>query len=82
MLSALLQEESIEKLTASESILEDLLEPQELQHGQVDSRVKSETALVWTKRRVELHAVSAIDLHLALVILPRNTELDHALRDR
>jgi hypothetical protein len=59
-----------------------LLEAQELQDGQVDSRVESETALVWTKSRVELHTVSAVDLKLVLVIFPYNAELDDALRNR
>src|SRR5262245_17401003 len=70
------------KLTASEGILEDLLEAQELQDGQVDSGMEPETALVGTEGRVELHAVSFVDLALALVILPNNTELDDTLGDR
>jgi hypothetical protein len=43
--------------------------------------VKAETALVGTESRVELHAVSLLDLALALVVLPDNTELDDALGD-
>jgi hypothetical protein len=69
-------------LTASESILEDLLEAQELEDGQVDRRVKTETTLVWAKSGVELHTVALVDLALALVILPDHAELDDALGDR
>ncbi len=58
-----------------------MLEAQELQDGQVDRRVESETALVWTKSRVELYTVSAVDLELILVIFPDYTELDDALRN-
>jgi hypothetical protein len=64
--------------TASESILEDLLEAQELEDGQVDSWVESESTLVGAEGRVELHTVSFVDLALALVILPDDTELDDA----
>ena len=67
--------------TAGESILEDLLETQELEDGQVDCGVKSETTLVWTESRVELHTVTVVDLALALVVLPDDTELDNALGD-
>jgi hypothetical protein len=43
--------------------------------------VESETALVGAQSRVELHAVSSVDLALALVVLPGDTELDDALGD-
>jgi hypothetical protein len=68
-------------LTSSQCILEDLLEAQELQDGQVDSWVKSETALVWAESRVELDTISAVDLGLQLVIFPDDTELNDALGD-
>ena len=67
--------------TASESILEDLLETEELKDRKVDGRVEAETALVGTERGVELDAVSTVDLELALVVLPSDTELDDALGD-
>lgn len=70
------------KLTAGKRILEDLLEAQELEHAEVDGRVETETALVWTEGRVELHAVTTVDLHVSLVVLPDNAELDDALWDR
>ena len=68
-------------LTAGQSILEDLLEAQELEDRQVDGGVEAETALVRTEGRVELNAVALVDLALALVVLPDNAELDDALRD-
>jgi hypothetical protein len=43
--------------------------------------VQPEAALVRAKGRVELHTVSAVDLEVALVVLPDDTELDDALRD-
>lgn len=69
-------------LTSSQSILEDLLETQELEDAQVNCWVQAETTLVWTQSRVELNTVSAVHLELSLVIFPDNTELDNALRDR
>jgi hypothetical protein len=66
---------------AGKGILEDLLETQELEDGQVDCRVQAETALVWTEGRVELDAVALVDIALALVVLPDNAELDDALGD-
>lgn len=41
--------------------------------------MEAETALVGTQGRVELDAEAAVDLELALVILPDDTELDEAL---
>lgn len=66
---------------AGKSILEDLLEAKELEDGEVDSRVEAESALVGTESRVELYAVTLVDLALALVVLPDDAELDDALRD-
>lgn len=43
--------------------------------------MESQTALVWTKSRVELNSVSTVDLWLSLVIFPDDAELDDALRD-
>lgn len=68
--------------TSSEGILEDLLESQELEDGQVDRGVEAEASLVGTKGRVELDAVALLDLALALVVLPDDAELDDALGDR
>ena len=43
--------------------------------------METETALVGTESRVELHTVALVDLALALVVLPDNAELDDALGD-
>jgi hypothetical protein len=67
--------------TAGKRILEDLLEAQELEDGQVDCGVESETTLVGAESRVELHTVTIVDLAFALVVLPDDTELDDALGD-
>jgi hypothetical protein len=58
-----------------------LLVAQELEDGQVDGRVEAETALVRTEGRIELHAVTLVDLALAFVVLPDHAELDDALGD-
>jgi hypothetical protein len=64
---------------AGKGILEDLLETQELEDGQVDGRVEAETTLVGAESRVELDAVALVDITLALVVFPDNAELDNAL---
>jgi len=69
-------------LTSSQSILEDLLEAQELQNRQVDSGMESKATFVGAKGRIELDAISAVDLGLKLVIFPDDTELDDPLRNR
>jgi hypothetical protein len=66
---------------AGKGILEDLLEAQELEDGQVDCGVQTETTLIWAEGRVELDAVALVDVALALVVLPDNAELDDALGD-
>jgi hypothetical protein len=68
-------------LTASKSILEDLLETQEFENGKVDTGVKTETTLVRTEGGVVLDTVTTVDLDLVLVVLPDDTELDDALGD-
>ena len=50
-------------------------------HGQVDGGMEPETALVGAQRRVELHAVAAVDAQLALVVLPGDAELQDSLGD-
>ncbi len=50
-------------------------------HGQIDSGVEAQTAFVGAQGRVELHTVAAVDLQLAFIILPDDTELQHALGD-
>lgn len=66
---------------AGEGILEDLLEAKELEDGEVDGGVETETTLVGAQGRVELHTVATVDLDLVVVVLPDNTELDDTLRD-
>lgn len=69
-------------LTACKGILEDLLESQKLQDGEIDRGMKAESSFVWSQSRVELHPVAPIDLHFSLIILPDHTELYYAFRNR
>ena len=62
-----------------QAVLENLLQTQELEHAQGNRRVKAQAALVRSNGRVELDAVAAIDLDLALVVDPGDTEHDDAL---
>lgn len=73
--------ESVGILTASQSILEDLLEAQEFEDGQIHRGVKAKTSLVGTQSRVELHTISSIDLYLSLVILPNHSKLNDSFGD-
>src|SRR5690606_29251538 len=57
-------------------VLEGLLEAEELDDAQVDARVEPQAALVGAERRIECDAETAIDLHLAAVVRPRNAEND------
>lgn len=43
--------------------------------------MESQASLVGSEGGVELHAVSAVDLRLELVVFPDDAELDHALGD-
>lgn len=43
--------------------------------------METEAALVGSEGRVELDTISTVDLELALVVLPSDTELNHALGD-
>ena len=63
-----------------QGVLEDLLETEELDDTLVHGRVEAQAALVRSDRGVELDAVTAVDLHLALIVRPSDTELHHALR--
>ena len=65
---------------AGQGILENLLEAKELDDALVHARVETQTALVRADRGVELDAVTAVDLHLALIVRPGDAELHHALR--
>src|SRR5699024_8976375 len=61
-------------------VLEDLLEPEELDDSEVDRGVEAQSALVGTQSRVELHTESAIDLDDAGIIDPGYAEDDLPLR--
>ena len=63
-----------------QAVLEDLLKAQELDNRCTNRRVQTQTALVRTNCRVELAAEATVYLYLAVVVYPRNTELDHTLR--
>src|SRR5262249_43578583 len=52
-------------------------EREELEHAQRDRRMKAKAPLVWANRAVHLHAISAVDLNLSAVILPRHPEHHH-----
>ena len=62
-----------------EGVLENLLEAQELQHAEGDRGVEAQAALVGSNGGVELDAVAAVDLNLALVVDPGHAEHDDAL---
>ena len=65
---------------AGQRVLEYLLKAEELDDAQVDGRMEAKTALVGADCGVELHAVAAVDLHLALIVGPCDAELHHAFR--
>ena len=65
---------------AGQGVLEDLLEAQELDDAEVDGGVETKAPLVGAERTVELDAEAAVDLDLALVVLPGYPEDDLALR--
>ena len=62
-----------------QAVLEDLLEAQELQDALVDRGMEAQAALVGADGAVELDAVAAVDLHLALIVHPGHTEGDDPL---
>ena len=62
-----------------EAVLEHLLEAEELEDALVDGGMEAQAALVGADGAVELDAVAAVDLHLALVVHPGHTEGDDPL---
>ena len=68
-------------------VFKGLLETEELQHRRSHSSMKTQTAFVRTDGAIELHAVTEVGLHFALIINPCHAEgedtirLDHALHD-
>ena len=61
-------------------VLEDLLKTEELNNTDIYIGSKTETALVRTKRAVELNTEAAVYLHLAVIVNPRNSEHNLSLR--
>ena len=61
---------------ARQGVLEGLLEAEKLDDADIHGRVEAQPALVGAERGIELHAEAAIDLHLALVVVPRHAEDD------
>jgi hypothetical protein len=64
-----------------QGILKDLLKAQELEDGQVDGWMETETTLVRTEGGVELDTVASVDVGFALVVFPDDTELHDAFGD-
>jgi hypothetical protein len=64
---------------AGHGILEDLLEAEELDDGEVDVGSETQAALVGAEGRVVLHAVTTVDVILKVIVHPNDTELDGAL---
>jgi hypothetical protein len=63
-----------------QAVLEDLLEAQELDDAEVHRRMQAQAALVGPEAAVELHAVAAVHVHVALVVHPGHAEHDRTLR--
>src|SRR5699024_1869398 len=63
-----------------QSILEALFKAQEFNDRSADGRMQTQAALVRTDCGVELNAVTTVDLYIAVVVNPRNSELDESLR--
>ena len=63
-----------------QGILENLFEAEELDHAFVHARMEAQTTLIRSDCGIELDAIAAVDLHLAFIIGPSDTEFDHALR--
>ena len=63
-----------------QSILEALFKAQELDNRGADGRMQTQAALVRTDCGVELNAVTTVDLYVAVVVNPRNSELDESFR--
>ena len=61
-------------------ILEDLLETEEVDDGAVDGGMEADPALVRAEGAVELGAVTAVDMDLAVIIGPADAEGDAAFR--
>ena len=65
---------------AGEAVLQNLLEAQKFQDGQVHRRMEPQAALVGADGGVELHPVAPVHPDAAGIIHPRDTEGHHTLR--
>ena len=65
---------------AGQRVFEDLLETEKLDDSQINGRMEAQAAFVGPQRAVELNAEAAVDLYLALVVLPGYPEDDLAFR--
>ena len=63
-----------------QSVLECLLETEELQHGRSNCLMEAETSLVGADGRVELNPVTEVGLNLSLVVNPGNPECEDTVR--
>ena len=80
-MSASVLELKPEGLTAGQCILEDLLKPEELEDGEVNARVEPQAAFVRSQCRIELNAEATVDLAVAMIVFPGDTELDDSFGD-
>ena len=64
---------------AGQAVLEDLLEPEELQDRKRDRGMETQAAFVGPDGVVELHTVGAVDLDVAAVVDPGDAKHDHAV---
>ena len=65
---------------SGQTVLQDLLEAEELQHATCHGRVEAEPAFVGPDRVRELHAPGAVGVDRAVVALPGNAERDDPVR--
>jgi hypothetical protein len=63
-----------------QSVLEDLLEPEELDDPQIDGGVEAQTPLVGPERAVEFDPEAAVDLDLVVIVKPGHAKDDLPFR--
>ena len=61
-------------------IFQNLFEPEKFNHGKIDGRMKTQTALIGADRTVELNAIPFIDVYNAVIVYPRDPEQYGAFR--
>ena len=61
-----------------EGVLEGLLEAEELDNALVYAGMEAKTALVRTDCAVELNTVAAVNYYVAVIVYPRNSELNNS----